>query len=75
MKERACQESRKCNWDFPNEYFLSSYCTESMQAYVELIKSNIFIKPFLHHQIQKPSLKPQIANNADVEARWLGTTS
>ena len=39
----------------------------------------IYIKPFLHQQmsqsaIQKPSLKPQTASNADVEARWLGKT-
>ena len=37
---------------------------------------NVFIKPFLYHlmsqsAIQKPSLKPQTASNADVEARWL----
>jgi hypothetical protein len=38
------------------------------------LKSNVFIKPFLHQlmsqsAIQKPSLKPQTASNADVEAR------
>ena len=43
------------------------------------IKSNVFIKPFLHQLIsqsavQKPSLKPQTASNAGVEARWLGRT-
>ena len=43
------------------------------------VKSNVFIKPFLHQLItqsavQKPSLKPQTASNAGVEARWLGTT-
>jgi hypothetical protein len=38
------------------------------------IKSNVFIKPFLHQlrsqsALQKPSLKPQTASNAGVEAR------
>jgi hypothetical protein len=42
--------------------------------------SNVFMKPFLHHQmsqsaIQKPSLKSQTASNADVAARWLGKTT
>ena len=46
---------------------------------VELIKSNVFIKTFVHQLIsqsavQKPSLKPQTASNAGVEARWLGKT-
>ena len=41
------------------------------------IKSKVFIKPFVHQLIpqsavQKPSLKPQTASNAGVEARWLG---
>ena len=45
-----------------------------------LTKSNVFIKPFLHQLIsqsavQKPSLKPQTASNAGVEARWLGKTT
>ena len=44
-----------------------------------LFQSNIFLNLFLHQPmsqsaIQKPSLKPQIASNADVEARWLGKT-
>jgi hypothetical protein len=35
-------------------------------------QSNVFIKPFLHQPlsqsaVQKPSLKPQTASNADVE--------
>jgi hypothetical protein len=40
------------------------------------IKSNAFIKPFVHQPIsqravQKPSLKPQTASNAGVEAmQW-----
>ena len=39
----------------------------------------LFRKPFLHrpmsqNAVQKPSLKPQTASNADVEARWLGKT-
>jgi hypothetical protein len=43
------------------------------------IKSNVFIKPFLHQLIsqsavQEPSLKLQTASNAGVEARWLGKT-
>ena len=43
------------------------------------IKSNVFIKPFLHQlmsqsAVQKPSLKPQTASNAGVEARLLGKT-
>jgi hypothetical protein len=43
------------------------------------IKSNVFIKPFLHQLIsqsavQKLSLKPQTASNAGVEARGLGKT-
>jgi hypothetical protein len=42
-------------------------------------QSNVFIKPFLHQPmsqraIQKPSLKPQTASNAGVEARRLGKT-
>ena len=42
-------------------------------------QSNIFIKSFLHQlmsqsDVQKPSLKPQTASNAGVEARWLGRT-
>ena len=42
-------------------------------------QSHLFIKPFLHQlmsqsAVQKPSLKPQTASNADVEARWLGKT-
>jgi hypothetical protein len=42
-------------------------------------QSNVFIKPFLHQlmsqsSVQKPSLKPQTASNAGVEARWLGKT-
>jgi hypothetical protein len=41
--------------------------------------SNVFIKPLLHQPmsqsaVQKPSLKPQAASNAGVEARWLGKT-
>jgi hypothetical protein len=41
--------------------------------------SNVFIKPFLHQlmsqsAVQKPSLKPQAASNAGVEAQWLGKT-
>jgi hypothetical protein len=37
-------------------------------------QSNVFTKPFLHQlmsqsAVQKPSLKPQTASNADVEAR------
>ena len=40
------------------------------------IKSNVFIKPFLHQlisqsDVQKSSLKPQTASNAGVEAQWL----
>ena len=43
------------------------------------IKSNVFIWPFVHQLIsqsavQKPSLKPQTASNAGVEACWLGKT-
>jgi hypothetical protein len=43
------------------------------------IKSNVCIKPFLHQlmsqsAVQKPSLKPQTASNAGVEAQWLGKT-
>ena len=43
------------------------------------INQNVFIKPFLHqlisqNAVQKPSLKPQTASNAGVEARWLGKT-
>ena len=43
------------------------------------IKSNVFMYPFVHQLIsqsavQKPSLKPQTASNAGVEARWLGKT-
>jgi hypothetical protein len=42
-------------------------------------QSNVFIKPSLHQlmsqsDLQKPSLKPQTASNAGVEARWLGKT-
>jgi hypothetical protein len=44
-----------------------------------IFKSILFIKPFLHllmsqSAVQKPSLKPQTASNAGVEARWLGKT-
>jgi hypothetical protein len=39
-------------------------------------QSNVFLMPFLHQPMsqsdkQKPSLKPQTASNADVEAQWL----
>ena len=42
-------------------------------------QSNVFMKHFLIQQmsqsaIQKSSLKPQTASNADVDARWLGKT-
>ena len=42
-------------------------------------QSNVFIMPFLHQlmsqsAVQKPSLKPQTASNAGVEAWWLGKT-
>jgi hypothetical protein len=42
-------------------------------------QSNVFIKPFLHQlmsqsAVQKPSIKPQTASNAGVEAQWLGKT-
>jgi hypothetical protein len=42
-------------------------------------QSNVFIKPFLHQPmsqsaLQKPSLKPQKASNAGVEAWWPGKT-
>ena len=38
---------------------------------------HLFVKPFLHQlmsqsAVQKPSLKPQTASNAGVEAWWLG---
>jgi hypothetical protein len=38
-----------------------------------IVKSHLFIKPFLHQlisqsSVQKPSLKPQTASNAGVEA-------
>jgi hypothetical protein len=47
--------------------------------YQSINQSNVFVKPFLYQQmsqsvIQKPSLKPQTASNAYVEARWLGKT-
>ena len=43
------------------------------------IQSNVFILLFLYRLIyqsavQKPSLKPQTASNAGVEARWQGET-
>ena len=39
-------------------------------------QSNVFIKPILHQPmsqsaVQKPSLKPQTASNADVEAHYM----
>jgi hypothetical protein len=39
-------------------------------------QSNVFMKPFVHQLIyqsavQKPSLKPQTAGNAGVEARYV----
>jgi hypothetical protein len=44
-----------------------------MCSYQSINHSNVFIKPFLHHlmsqsAVQKPSLKPQTASNAGVEA-------
>ena len=46
---------------------------------VNQIKSNVFLKPFLHQLIsqsavQEPSLKTQTASNAGVEAQCLGKT-
>ena len=53
---------------------------EHAPEFLNQIKSNVFIKPFLHQLIsqsavQKPSLKPQTASNAGVEAWWLGKTA
>ena len=52
-------------------------------THAEIIKSSnqIYLySPFLHQLIfqsavQKPSLKPQTASSAGVEARWLGENS
>ena len=57
-------------------YPLRLFCDCHGQA---INQSHLFIKAFVHQQmsqnvIQKPSLKPQSASNADVEARWLGKT-
>jgi hypothetical protein len=48
---------------------------QSVKPHAVIIKSNVFISPFVHQLIsqsavQKPSLKPQ-TDNAGVEARWL----
>uniref|UniRef100_A0A4W5KHA7 Methionine--tRNA ligase, cytoplasmic n=1 Tax=Hucho hucho TaxID=62062 RepID=A0A4W5KHA7_9TELE len=45
--------------------------------YIHIKQLHLFMKPFLHQPmsqsaIQKSSLKPQTASNADVGARWLG---
>ena len=58
---------------------LSRYTVPVHTASRVQIKSNVFILPFVHQLIsqsavQKPSLKPQTASNAGVEARWLGKT-
>ncbi|KAM9442453.1 uncharacterized protein ACWYII_014448 [Salvelinus alpinus] len=49
----------------------------NLQHAAHINQSNVFIKPFLHQPmsrsaIQKPSLKPKTASNA--EAWWLGKT-
>ena len=46
---------------------------------ISINQSNVFIKPFVHQLISqsavlKPSLNPQTASNAGVEARGLGKT-
>ena len=60
-------------------FFLSQYCG-THHIDIAIIQSNVFVKPFLHQLmsqsvVQKPSLKPQTASNAGLEARLLGKTT
>ena len=53
----------------------ASEIADQMNASIN--QSNVFIKRFLHQPmsqsaIQKPSLKPQTASNANVEVQWQG---
>ena len=52
----------------------------SIASIVSIVRMNTafntaFLHQLIHHAVQKPSLKPQTASNAGVEARWLGKNS
>ena len=62
-----------------SDLLLQMFTVLRISVLTSINQSHVFINTFLHQQmsqsaVQKHSLKPQTASNADVEAQLLGKT-